>query len=77
MTQITPTQVRCGWRGCAAACGVHTLAEGWATVIVHDDPKPVLDLTLISRWRHDKVLCPQHALILDQLLDVGTGSASR
>jgi hypothetical protein len=34
--------------------------------------RAVLDV-LALQWCHDKVLCPEHSLALDQLLAVSTG----
>jgi hypothetical protein len=49
--------------------------EGWSNLIVYDDTDVKLNITAIRRWRHDKVLCPEHARALDALLLPGTGAA--
>jgi hypothetical protein len=41
---------------------------GWVYLIAYHSPQPVLDITKIRHWSHDKVLCPKHAKMLDDLL---------
>jgi hypothetical protein len=35
-----------------------------------------LDLGQVHRWRHDKVLCLEHATALDAVLSPGSGAAA-
>jgi hypothetical protein len=79
---------RCGWRGCEETVERKGLPAGWSALIVHNTPietvmrlatvesarTPVLVLNRM-KWRHDKVLCPQHTKALDELLAIGTGGA--
>jgi hypothetical protein len=72
---ISPAEARemlargrgCGWRGCEASCK-GDLPFGWVNLVLYWAKMPVLDTRLIDHWVHDKVLCPAHALALDQLL---------
>jgi hypothetical protein len=61
----------CGWRGCTEAYQGNQ-PPGWVTLIAYHAPQPVLDLTKIKDWQHDRVLCPTHAAMLSaQLYSAG------
>jgi hypothetical protein len=73
--ELAENQHRCGWAGCAATY-TGTMPPDWCSLIVHGDPgegltnvgrRVMIDVKRLT-WRHDKVLCPEHALALDALL---------
>jgi hypothetical protein len=80
----------CGWAGCHAfqdrdLPDGHDLPDGWSWLVVHNTRQlPIRrigsrreDALVLAkpRWRHDKMLCPEHTQALDALLKRGTGGA--
>jgi hypothetical protein len=81
LKNVSPAEARqileagriCGWRDCTATCK-GDLPPGWVNLLVYWSPMPVVDARRIKHWAHDKVLCPAHALALDQLLKAASAS---
>jgi hypothetical protein len=57
----------CGWQGCDNSCP-GDLPAGWVNLFTYWSARPVLQIMEIQHWQHDKVLCPEHAAILDEVL---------
>jgi hypothetical protein len=58
---------RCGWRDCPESYQGDQ-PSGWVSLLAYHAPRPIPDVKRIRDWRHDKVLCPKHAKMLDDLL---------
>jgi hypothetical protein len=70
----------CGWRDCDASFTL-PMPAGWVSLIAYEgspgetvhtamfrgERRSILDLTAL-RWRHDLLLCPEHAKALAGLL---------
>lgn len=60
----------CGWSGCTEKHFGDHVPEGWRCLVVYSG-RTVLDLTKVKKWHHDKVICPAHARMLDEMLYPG------
>src|SRR5262249_44843497 len=83
-TKLTPemaedflARLMCGWSGCTRSLDRQDDPAGWVALVCYEQQqKPALHVSEIKQWRHDKVLCPEHAEALDALLEPGTGVAA-
>jgi len=70
LDDIAKRDLICGWRGCPRTCSQHE-HPGWVWVIAYVGEVTTDTTTIVDRdWRHDHILCPEHASKHDKLFRV-------